>query len=74
MNGAMALPLTKTINNPNSNNTIMTGASQNFFRSFIKSHRSFKNSILLFIWIPKHKYQSNKERVNFNMGYHINPI
>jgi hypothetical protein len=46
MNGATALLPPKTINNPRRSRTMMIGASQNFFRSFIKSHKSFKKSIV----------------------------
>ena len=49
MNGAMALPAPNTINIANNSNIIITGANQNFLRSFIKSQRSFKNSILFHI-------------------------
>ena len=52
----MALEPPNTISNPNSSNNMMTGANQNFLRSFMKSQRSFKNSIviprLLFVYNP----------------------
>jgi len=45
MNGEMAEPPPITIKNPNSNNTTMIGANQNFFLSLRKPHKSIKNSI-----------------------------
>jgi hypothetical protein len=47
MNGAMALPPPNTIKMPNNSKTIITGANQNFLRSFIKSQRSLKMSIII---------------------------
>lgn len=47
MNGAMALLPPKTISKPNKSNAIITGANQNFFRSFMKNHKSFNMSILI---------------------------
>lgn len=41
----MALLPPKTIRNPNSNKIKMIGANQKFLRSFMKSHKSFRNSI-----------------------------
>ena len=35
---------------PISNRVIIIGASQNFFRSFMKNHRSDKNSIFQYFW------------------------
>ena len=46
MKGAKALLPPKTINKPNSNKTIITGANQNFFRSFKKNQMSFMKSII----------------------------
>ena len=45
MNGAMAVPLVKTMSTPKTNNTIIIGNNQNFLRTFKKSHKSLKNSI-----------------------------
>ena len=48
MNGATELPPPNTTKNPISIKIMITGASQNLRRSFIKSQKSFKNSIVLF--------------------------
>ena len=45
MNGATALLPPKTNNKPINNKIIIIGANQNFFRSFMKFHKSFKKSI-----------------------------
>ena len=47
MNGATALLPPKTNNKPINNKIIIIGANQNFFRSFMKFHKSFKKSIFL---------------------------
>ena len=52
MKGAAVLP-PKTINIPIINNMMIIGASQYFFRAFINSHKSFKNSIYLSLIILK---------------------
>lgn len=44
MNGAMAEPLVSTINAPKPNKITIMGASQNFFRSWRKPHKSFRNT------------------------------
>jgi hypothetical protein len=44
MKGATAEPEVSTINPPSRTSQMMIGKSQNFFRSFIKAHRSIKNS------------------------------
>ncbi len=46
MNGATADPWESTMSAPKSNKTIIMGASQNFFRTFINPQRSFSNSII----------------------------
>lgn len=48
MNGAMDDPPPITIKNPRSNKTTITGANQNFLRSFIKPHKSLSKSISKF--------------------------
>jgi len=50
MNGATALPPPKTMSKPNNSNTIMIGANQKILRSFTKSQRSFKKSIMYYLF------------------------
>ncbi|GLU53175.1 hypothetical protein Dfri01_26360 [Dyadobacter frigoris] len=45
MNGATAEPPPITINTPINNNTMITGASHHFLRSFINENKSVKKSI-----------------------------
>ena len=47
MKGAIADPLVKTINTPNSSSTNIKGSNQNFLRTLKNSHNSFKNSIVI---------------------------
>ena len=44
MKGATAEPEVSTINPPSRTSQIIIGKSQNFFLSFIKDHKSIKNS------------------------------
>ena len=53
MNGATELPPPMTIKKPINIKIIITGANQNLRRSFIKSKKSFKNSINYFLHVPK---------------------
>lgn len=53
MKGAMADPLVRTIKTPKSSNTRITGRSQNFFLTFKKDHKSFKNSICLYFGVNR---------------------
>jgi hypothetical protein len=46
MNGARALPLVMMIKTPKSNSRMISGNSQNFFRSLKNPHKSFKKSIV----------------------------
>jgi hypothetical protein len=48
MKGAMADPAERTISTPNTNSTIISGKSQNFFLTFKKAHNSRKNSMVIF--------------------------
>lgn len=47
MNGLRAEPPPKTMSIPSNKRIMITGASQNFRRSFMKNHKSLINSIVL---------------------------
>lgn len=59
-----------TIKNPSSSSTMITGASQNFFRSFMNIHKSFSKSILT-QFILELSSRACPEISNFKTPYHI---
>lgn len=73
MKGAMADPEVSTISTPNNKSTMMTGVSQNFFRTLKKAQRSLRNSIIniVFYFTVADSHCKVKNKFNYQLDHNL---